>query len=957
MIYNVSLSDAKYNQTAGSPLKILPLKGLVIGCKEYMTNDGKKGKHGQIFPYINNVMGIEYWPNNIIYNAGVIFLDIDWITKECAQKIFDNFEEIAKLLPFVLGIQYSASYYINKEKAGLHIYIASFELDNMTYPEHAMFAYMLIYKAIQKLTGYDLREPQIWDDKKNDWGTIIDLHNANITQRFNLYYSDYKWNDNADAFNPKEYENIKEKCFDEYKNFIKNKHKQYKYIETSNPNYSDDYEASNIDIAEKIRIDKNLMVGEYSGSALRFRIASIANNLFGEKAKEWCDRYFYYENGLSIWQANNYGVNNLVLNWLINKHLVNNTLDNSIDYSYRGEGIEIKNYLTEQSELIKKEISEHKVITIVGDPGIGKTWFFGNLAKEMQGVVIAPYNVMRKLYKEHGLEIVDGSNRNDFDFENNGCVCVYDQFAKIKDKIEGKTIFVDESHVLFKDREFRNSLIDVFDILKKWSGKVIIISATPLWETTLLKSEKELKFWKRRSKVNLIWRNVEKLSEMKFLAEKIVMQNLNNDKYTHICVFGNRSPRMIYDNLTLFYGREIHNKVNILHRDYESIGDIERILDTEILDKKITLGTSLVFNGLNFKNELAKMLVVIEYEEGVSGWWDIIQACARVRNSKVNVYVIASKKFDDEISLDDKIADALFLNKMALDKKLINYNHNYVDNIETVKELEAFRDVECTIEAGIEHLKSIKWMDVMVAEDELELGTQQNVLKSKIDEIIKKELNGEKISEKELDIIKNGKEYYDATTNEIERLVNNYDITTKLLIELNNSEIINSENNTKTVTLRTTIHHIEYNVKACIDDIEYWNNVENILDKSYVSAIMYKKRKKDIERIKDTWMKYRKYFDNFMITTTNGYGDVSGMVRQMIEENIAKNKDKSKKRSEAGKIGKRIKVTENMPEKNLKKYDLVVGQEFESCSSMSKHTNVMPCVVTQWINKKWCQKV
>lgn len=903
MIRTVSLSDAKYNQKSGSPLKIVPIKGIVEACKNFMEDDGKKGKHGQIFPYINNILGKEYWPNNIIYNNGVIFMDIDWITKECADSIFDNFEKICELLPFMLGIQFSASYYINSgKKTGVHIYIASFELDNITYTEHANFAYMLVYGAINKLTGYDLRKGQVFDNEKNEYGNIIDIHNVEITQRFNLYYSDYKWNDNAEAFNPKEYESIKEKAYEEFKDYIKEK-KPYKYIETSNTKYSDDYEDSNIEVKERIKVDKTLMVGEYSGCELRFRISSIANNLFGDKAKEWCDRYFYYEDNLSIWQNNDYGVNNLVLNWLITKHFINNTLDNSIDYSYKGEGIEIKEYLTEQSDNLKKEIEEHKVITVIGDPGIGKTWFFGNYAKEIKGIVLAPVNIMRKLYNEHGLEIVDASNRKDFDFDNNGCVCVYDQFPKIKDKIEGKTIFIDESHVLFKDRDYRNTLIEVFNILKKWSGKIIIISATPLWETKILNSEKELKYWKRRSRVNLIWRNVDKISEMKFLAEKIIMQNIDNEKYTHICLFGDRSPRMIYDNLTMYYGREIHNKVNILHRDYESIGDIERIINNEILDKKITLGTSLVFNGLNFKNELAKMLVIIEYVEGKTGWWDIIQACARIRKSKVNVYVIASKKYEDEVSLEEKIADARFLSSISLDRNLINYNRNYVDNIEMIEEIEAFRDSECTIEAGLEYLKKVKWMNVSIANEELELGTKRNLLKARIDGIIKKELNGECLDKKEIEIKKDGKEYYDATIVEIERVVNNYGINAGLLIELNNSEIIQSDNNNKTVTLRTTIHHIEYNAKACIDDITYWETVENMLDKAYVSSIMYSKRKKEIKNIKSTWKKYHQYFDEFSLSTTNGYGDVAGMIKQMIEDNNARNMAKSKKRSEAGKKG------------------------------------------------------
>lgn len=933
-MYYVTLSDETYYQKSGSPLKKIPLKVICQGCKDNLTNDNNKGSHGSIFTYINNVLGVDYWPNHKIFNDGVMFCDIDWITKECADCIFDSFDRIKLYFPSLLATQFSASYYDEtSKKAGLHVYIATYELDNNDYEEIGAYAYMALFKAIEKVTGYDLRIGQVYDEEHQRYGTIIDLHNIHMYQRFGLYYSDYRWNDNVVPFSLVDYENVIDKLEEYYKDFIPVKKKKV-FNDISFIKQNEEYEATNITLDKKIKVDRNLVVGSFSGSDLRWRIAAIANNLFGDKGKEWCDKYFYYENDKSIWQNANYTPNYLVVNWLMSKKLIANTLDNSLDYSYEGEGTEVKTWLKdEQYDFIKSEIDKHKVICIEGDPGIGKTNCFGCMAKENNWVIMTPFLDMRHLYEVNGLTVVDKSNRYHFDFQNNACVFVYDQLPKVKDKIIGKTIVIDESHVAYKDRLFRNTLIEVENILKDWTGKIVIVSATPLEETKTLKVEKTLKFWKRRSKVEVVWQNVKTLKDMKYLAEKVVMMNLNDEHYTQICLFGNRSPRMIYDNLTIYYGRDIHNKVNIFHNDYREIGDIDRVKETEVLDKKVNLGTSLVYNGLNFKNEGGKILVVIEYEEGQSGWWDIIQACSRVRLSKIVVYVIASKKSEDNVNLDEKIEDAKFLDQMGIDKNLIGYNHNLVEHEDVVRELDVFNERNCTIEYAIEVLKSKEWINVTVNDEDFHVDEKKtNLLRKKIDDIIKKQMNGVGLDDKEIETIKDGKEYYDATIDEINKVCMNYDIDSDYIIRLNNSETIQSKNNVKTVTLRTTIDHIEYNVKAAIDNIDYWNNIMKQLEKNYMGNVLYKIRKKEINDIIQTWNNYHKYFDGLELSMTNGYGNVKGMIEQMIEENEKKNEEKSKKRANAR--SKKIK-------------DLMTGKEYESATECAKDIDKSNAFITK----------
>jgi len=949
-MWTISLSDEKFNQKSGSLLKVLPLYGIVKSCKDYIKDDGQKGKHGQIFAYINNRLGKEYWPEGKIYNDCVIFCDIDNITKECAEAVFGAFDDIKEIFTSLLGIQYSSSYYTSAKKAGLHIYIASFELDNNDYEEQATLAYMVLFRIIEMVTGIDLRKPQIWDDENSCWAKIIDLHNVRISQRFNLYYSDYRWNENAQAFNTKEWENNFGRLKEYYKDFITTSKNKINLFDLKETNLSDDYEGSWIDLDEKIKVDRNLVVGKYSGSDLRWRIAAIANAIFKDKAKEWCDKYFFFEDGKSIWQATKYEPNNLVLNWLINKGLINNCYENKISYEYNGDGDEVKTWLNDEyKDKIQEAIEAHKAITIVGDPGIGKTYCLGKMAKENKWAVMTPYNQMRRLYEKNGLTIINHENRDEFDFENNGCVFVYDQLPKVKDKIHGKTIIIDESHVLFKDRLYRNTLITVLDILKEWTGKIIVVSATPLEETKILNSEMTLKFWKRRAMVDLIWRNCENINDMKFLADKVIMGNLDDERYTHICLFGNRSPRMIYDNLTVKYGRQIHNKVNMLHRDYEENGDIDRVTSTEILDKKVNLGTSLVFNGLNFNNEGAKILVVVEYEEGSTGWWDIVQTCTRIRKSKVIVYVIAARDTteDAELDLDMKIEDAKWLNSMGIDKNLIGYDHNYVDNEAVVRELNEFEENNCSIEYGIQFLKeNIKWMKINVMDEDFKSEESAiNILRKRIDMILKKQLNGKELTEDELETIKDGKEYYDMTLEEINQICLTFGIDKEDVINLNNSEMIESENRTRTVTLRTTMDHIRYNTKAAIDPIEYWESIDKILEKKKDGPVLYLIRKKNIKDIIDTHKKWHdKYFSEMTLINSNGYGDVKGMIHDMIEENKKNNEEKKTKRSEAGKKGGKKGGLKG--KKKVK--DMETGIVYESCEACAKAIGKSNAYVTKY---------
>ena len=63
-------------------------------------------------------------------------------------------------------------------------------------------------------------------------------------------------------------------------------------------------------------------------------------------------------------------------------------------------------------------------------------------------------------------------------------------------------------------------------------------------------------------------------------------------------------------------------------------------------------------------------------------------------------------------------------------------------------------------------------------------------------------------------------------------------------------------------------------------------------------------------------------------------------------------------RAEAGKKGspkKCVTITDKMKQKNLDKYNLKVGQQFDSCTALAEYCNVSPKSVSAWMKKGWIE--
>lgn len=287
-------------------------------------------------------------------------------------------------------------------------------------------------------------------------------------------------------------------------------------------------------------------------------------------------------------------------------------------------------YLYDYIDIIEKEIINNDRLVIKGNTGIGKTYAISRLAKKLNGIVLVPFLSLRGNYEDN-LTIVDTTGG--YSRAVPSCM-VYDRFAMIDNrKFEKKIIFVDESHILFLDRTYRDRLVVLYkklnDLIEYFGCKVVFVSATPLQEAENIKT---LEFSKSRPYVNVSVYNVKNTYNA---INKMIDSDEWRGKYNRMLVFTDKNARQIKDNRMYMTTEQL----SIIHTEYGWTGDLERISKSNVLDSDVTVATSLAFNGLNFNNENEKVLILSELDHESTAW-ELIQQCGRMRKSIVDIRII-----------------------------------------------------------------------------------------------------------------------------------------------------------------------------------------------------------------------------------------------------------------------------------------------------------------------------
>lgn len=923
-------------------LEICDLKDVFNYCtkipKEYDGKKEYKGTFGAIFaPIMTTFYPIDKLRQNEIMTDGAMFCDIDHC-EDISDEIISNIEKLNIKNLYAIWKSFSGN---------LHLCFNTGAINAQQYENQEVKALLYFALKLKWVLGITLTEDQ------------IDIHNKRFNQRF--YLNRIEWNSSIKLYDHAlnhqwDYDHIFAQFDDDVLNEIKETW-PHLYDEVYKVKYLSDYAGEIIvettdyidgDIkTERIKIDRNFDVNGFKGNDLRWRISSIANKIFKEDAKKWCDKYFYYEDNKSIHQCGNYTINEKVLYWLISKGYIKEKSSQLNENQYVGKGKEVKTYLSnEYYDEIKEAIINNKTVHLIGDCNIGKTILTAKLCKELNGIIMTPYNSMRDLYTKEGIQLIDGSNRKEFDYINSPGVMVTDQFGKIitnlkeyqihnddgtitklKDIIKNKTIFFDEAHTLTNDTPYRDIMIELMN-----GGlndfKKVFITATPLMECEMFKAGATLQYWKKRPTVNMQILKTTSQGQMKTTIEAITKKEYAMEKYDKILVCSNHSSRMIYDNF-IYYWAGASDDVAILHNDYVNTGDLEYVIKNEKLNKKVTLATSLAFNGLNFNNENEDVLVIIEYIEYINNYANIIQALNRLRKSNVTCYIVWAPGNED-LYTEEKITDDVFWRELNIDTKLKSYNTIKANHPEYMKKFGEWVLENNTIQKTKDIIMNDYTYINLMEDDEIETKKYKkssNELRKCIDGIILKLADKKSLTKNDLTHLKTGNKYFKVVINKLDDLMFNYEITRDEIVKLNRAQRIDSDNNCKYISLSTTINKLNRIINVCYETNERWNEIKEAIKNDRVSDIMFKSRMTWVKQIDEIRAKYKNIYFNDETGWNNS--EIHNLINDLTIEAQIETDNKIKAKSEAGAKGGAKGGANGSPKKKVK--DTETGIIYDSC--------------------------
>lgn len=879
---NIKFLRNAYSST-GACFNDVDLEAVLVHCKNNLPINGKKGSYGSIFVYNSDKLGVHYEDEK---SVGIILVDLDHLTKEQCKTIYDKIDLIKHFFPSIIAIQYSSGYYIKENEGGLHIYVKSGYLDKNEYKQISQIVYAIIAQLIEKLLNIPIKE--LNDDRiKRGEEAILDLHNTNLYQRFHLFYSDFKYNDEyIEEFN---LEMIK---FDELN----------KLIEKFDINLSNDLDPNTISFSStlngctfgkeinKIKIDRYFKIGKYSGNDIRFRISIIADLMFKENAKEFCDKYFYYENNKSIYT--HYNNENkypdlLILKWLKDNNYIEESKKNIIN-----------NWVSEYSSEIKKFIEKNNKCEIEAPTGSGKTTFINNeLAFYFNAVVIVPFNVTNKLYDKL-FEI--NSNYNGELPKNKPMVMVWDQAIKHWNEIKERQIIIDEAHTLFFDRNYRDAAVKLILKLKDENVNVVFITATPAGEKDLFNLP-TIKYYKKRNEINL---QIKTTKNIEWAQYNYIKKAVDNGWYDKIILLDDLTAKKIYEQFTINC-----YDVSYIRSETKESKDFIYLRENELLNKKITICTCIAFNGLNFKNENEKILVVGSIKLGQTTSCEIIQQIGRIRKSNVTgVYFYNPEKIYVE-DIDHKVNKAQEYNEIYIEgapDTFLCYDRKYLNNdyVDAMRNIQDYQFNHSKIDVIINELSSTGYIKGTVekkVKKEEKINMSLAIKRKESDELKEDIQNGTIICKE-----------YDGNYNKDWAKTINYMITNPRYsgITLESfKEMLNVGHKNKLV--ESVINNIKEIIRILqVDEQEYnyfSNNIKILASKlsSEVDRKQFISNYKRINAIRNKYNGKVKFNDNYII-----FSDIIDDIITMEEKNQLELKEKSSKGGQIG--GKKTKKIKDL---------------------------------------------
>lgn len=667
------------------------------------------------------------------------FIDIDGLTKEEADNIYDKFEDFIKYLHNLVAVQKSSSYYVGGSHGiGLHFFFVIPESCEGEFLDEVPYINAAFSFTYEKLFGKEIKIDDI--SRQPYWRSFI-------------HYGEYKWNDNAYCveYTKENKKTLREKYPDYFKKEATPSDIIYvpdtsvtvnNNINTTKSIYTHQQRWIFVETLRRIKDDFDFILNTLDTFCERKHSSN------GAPHKTWeAEIRKMYDNRKPIYDGAYYNA----LEELEEKGVLtimsksgNSLKENEFMYDRKDEIIEfIKKNPSScivaptgsgKTTLINGFVRRENVGTILGSDVLHK-----GIAEELNAVVIVPYNATNQLYDNlYEVSTRKNNNKEEIPFDR-ACTLVIDQAISHWDEIKNRQIIIDESHVLFADRSFRDKAAALLQKMKdeKDNIRVCCVSATPLGEVDLLGCTK------------LIYKKVRSIIKLEIINTNNIDYTLLNyakaaEKgryYNKVVVFSDRFSRKLFENLIPIYGLE---NIAYMRSNLKDSVDFKNIVDTEMVDKKVTIATRVAYNGLNFKNDKDKVLVLTTFTPNETLPSEIIQSIGRFRNCKVNVKcVIDEEKNKETISARAKRAkfyDTEF-NEEGVKKAFgSNYSSELLDenrkNI--LEEIEAYNATHSIRENLIEELKRTGYITISEKTNEIKPMIVEKKLKD--GKIIKKEV-------------------------------------------------------------------------------------------------------------------------------------------------------------------------------------------------------------------------
>lgn len=623
---------------------------------------------------------------NVWCPSSVFFIDID--TTEGVDTIINGRDQLFNKCGFIRSVQKSAS-------GKLHIImVGNFYNTVEEWSEEYRILLAWFLYVVEKLFGIDY-----YNMVDNNGNCVVDLHNAKWDQLLYVSANEvYNAPDQGSLFlgklsdeNDDLLKTTYSKIFESNSKIKNNKSSNVKKSEISNaanvnklcgmsPTWAD---------IPRIKVDRNFKIGSVSGNELRCCLFSVANTFFSDinDAKNWCDKYFYYDRNKSIWQNYTYAIYDDVQQWLVVNNYIKVPIvnDNKCDYVLKKDQYLSNIYYS----VIKQVIDDNHICEIISPTGTGKTRLItSELARDYNAIVICPYNATNGLYKNEGMTVLDSENKDD----HNGIInsgksftIIYDQFIKYADKFKDRVLIIDEAHLLYFDESFRNSVTIFKNCIKICNNKLILLTATKAKEAEefnakLLKIDKE---GRPQPIISLLY-DIDRENPNKrpnVLNEELSLLKRKNGSilngYDHIVFFDDRNARILAEKLKEEYESEFgENCVCVLRAENKNKQEFKQVIENELITSKFVVCTRAAFQGLNIKNT-DKIYCVFHFEFASSALQDIPQCFGRFRNVCVNGKVIVSfpkvKDLKTYYDFEDKFNDMMKnakLNECVIDNDI-----------------------------------------------------------------------------------------------------------------------------------------------------------------------------------------------------------------------------------------------------------------------------------------------